>query len=196
MASAVLDSGMRLIPLLIGAALFCAPAKADKFWLSDPQAEKDNAAAGSSPNLIEGVLIAESDEGYHVRIVGGEVLLPKASVYKIEKDDLTLDAIVDAEKDAKAAGERADVERRLAQEAASVERERQAAEASMRPEARAVDAAASARPTPVAPAFDAVLGVAPVVIDQLQLMRAARAQWNLTRDRQYLKQLRRLRRMR
>lgn len=187
---------MRLIPLLIGAALFAAPAKADKFWLSDPAA--DNAAAGSSPNLIEGVLIAESDEGYHVRVEGGEVLLPKASVFKIEKDDLTVDALVQREKDAAEAGERANEERRLAQAEAAVERERRFAEASVRREAQAVEASLPrtvvvAAPQPV---YDPVLGVVPAAIDHHALMREARAQWRLTNDRRYLKRLRQLRRLR
>ena len=195
LARRVLSSGMRFIPLTVSALLFCVPAKADKFWLSDPQAEQ-NAAEGSSPNLIEGVLIAESDEGYHVRVVGGEIILPKQSVYKIEKDDLTLDAVVAAEKDAVAAGEQANEERRLTQEIRQREREIRAAEASARRSARAVEASVTPEPQP-APVFDPVLGVfGDGGASDQELMLDAQIAWERTHDRRYLKLLRQLRRLR
>jgi hypothetical protein len=186
---------MRFIPLTVCAMLLCVPAKADKFWLSDPQAEQ-NAAEGSSPNLIEGVLIAESDEGYHVRIVGGEIILPKQSVYKIEKDALSLDNIVAAEKDAAAAGEQANEERRLTQEIRRREREIRVAEASARRSARAVDASVTPEPLP-APVFDPVLGVfGDGGASDQELMIEAQIGWERTHDRRYLKLLRQLRRLR
>ena len=40
---------MRLIPLLIGAALFAAPAKADKSWLSDPDAQANAVHIPAKP---------------------------------------------------------------------------------------------------------------------------------------------------
>ena len=78
---------MRYIPLFAGVLLICAPAKADKFWLTDPNT-KQSSVAGSSPNLIEGVIVAEKDGLYHVRIVGGQVMLAKKSIFKVEKDDI------------------------------------------------------------------------------------------------------------
>ena len=185
---------MRLIPLMLGAALFAAPAKADKFWLSDPKAEA-NAPAGSSPNVIEGVLIAESDEGYHVRIVGGEILLPKASVFKIEKDGLTLNAIVDAENRAKDKGARDNEERRLAQQIAAQERTVQIAEASARREARVLEAVENSNR--VAAGFDPVIGRAtPMLLTDAERIAELKRLFRVTRDRSYLRQLRRLRRLR
>jgi hypothetical protein len=188
---------MRYLPLLIGALLFAAPAKADKFWLSDPKAQA-NAAEGSSPNLIEGVLLAEDEDGYHVRVEGGEILLPKKTVFKVEKDGLTLDAIVAAEKDKQAALERANAERRLAQQTARAEREIRAAEATARRRARAVEADVSRdggeRVEPQG--FDPVLGVATGGNTDADLMRDAQIAWSLTKDRRYLKLLRQLRRLR
>lgn len=198
LARRVLDLGMRILPLTAFALLFCAPAKADKFWLTDPKAEQ-NAPEGSSPNLIEGVLIAESDEGYHVRIVGGEILLPKKGVYKIEKDALTIDAIVKAEQDAAAAGSAANEARRRERQVRDAERDVRAAEATARRSARAVEASAPrVRPAPAAaPVFDPVLGVAgPAAMTDDELMRDTGMAWTMTQDRRYLKLLRQLRRMR
>ncbi len=184
---------MRILPLIAGSVLLCAPAKADKFWMADPKTEQ-NAPAGSSPNYIEGVLVASSDEGYHVRIVGGEIVLPKASVFKIEKDALTLDAIIKAEQAAKKTGELANEERRLTQTIQRRERDVQIAEASARRSARPVDAVVS-RSAPTIPAFDPVLGIAGSGFASHQLQMAnARATWKLTRNRRYLKLLRQLRR--
>lgn len=186
---------MRYLPLLIGALLFAAPAKADKFWLSDPKAEA-TAAEGSTPNIIEGVLLAEDDDGYHIRIEGGEIVLPKKSVFKIEKDGLSLDGIVKAEGDGKAAGERANEERRLAQETARVNRDVRIAEASARRRARAVEADAPRRASAQPQGFDPVLGVATGANQDADLMRDAQIAWSLTKDRRYLKLLRQLRRLR
>ncbi|MCK5941075.1 MAG: hypothetical protein KAI24_03820 [Planctomycetes bacterium] len=185
---------MRYLPLIAGALLFAAPAKADKFWLSDPKAEA-KAAAGSSPNVIEGVLLAESDEGYHVRVEGGEILLPKDSVFKVEKDDLTLDAIVKAEDKQQQAGEQANEERRLAQQVRRAARDVRIAEASAKKRVRAVEAAASRRATEPQ-GFDPVLGVATGRDSTYEMMRDAQVAWSLTKDRRYLKLLRQLRRLR
>lgn len=186
---------MRYLPVIAFALLFAAPAKADKFWLSDPKVDAA-APAGSSPNLIEGVLLAENDEGYHIRVVGGELVLPKQRVFQVEKDGLTLDAIVQAERDALAAGERANEERRLVQRAQFEERRVRIAEATARRRARAVEASTGRGDVVVAPAtFDPVLSVA-TGSDHYAQMRDARLMWEHTRDRSYLKLLRRLRRWR
>jgi hypothetical protein len=195
LAHRVLGLGMRYLILPLSALLFAVPAKADKFWLSDPAAEK-NTPAGSSPNIIEGVLVAESDEGYHVRVVGGEILLPKTSVFRIEKDDLSLDAIVAAEQESQAAGERANEERRLAQAAEQRERELRAVEASLtRSDVRAREASVTLAPRV---GFDPVLGVATEgnMMPQGELIRDVQLAYTLTKDRRYLKVLRQLRRLR
>ena len=187
---------MRYLPLIAGVLLICAPAKADKFWLTDPKSEQ-NAAAGSSPNLIEGVLVAEDEEGYHVRIEGGEILLPKKSVFKVEKDGLTLDAIVKAEGDKKKAGEQANEDRRTAQASQRRMRDVRIAEASAKRSANAVEAVSSNAPAPAATGgFDPVLGVAGGYDSQYAMMNDAQLAWSLTKDRRYLQLLRQLRRMR
>jgi hypothetical protein len=188
---------MRYLPLIASVLMLCGTAKADKFWLSDPKAEQ-NAAAGSSPNLIEGVLLAEDAEGYHIRVEGGEIVLPKKSVFKVEKGDLSLDKIVQAEKDSVEAGELANQERRLVQATQAREREVQVAEASASRTARAVDAGASRSETVLVPAagFDPVVGVATGYNSQFEMMRDAQLAWTMTKDRRYLQLLRQLRRLR
>jgi Xaa-Pro aminopeptidase len=174
---------MRFLALTACALLFALPAKADKFWLTDPAAQK-TATPGSSPELIEGVLIAESDEGYHVRVVGGELLLPKQSVCKIEKDDLSLDAIVKAERAAAEQSAAAERERVAAQQAAKNQRELQAMEAAARRSAAAVPAPAAAANVVRGPTI------------QQDLVADAQLAYELTRDRRYLRVLRQLRRLR
>lgn len=184
---------MRFLPLTACALLFALPAKADKFWLSDPAADKQ-ASEGSSPNVVEGVLVAESDEGYHVRIVGGEVLLPKKLVHKIEKDGLSLDAIVKAEQDAKEKLATANRERELEQSAAKKAREIQVLEAS----ARRGGGASEAVVAPAAvdgPVFDPVVGVVRGASNN-DLLADAQIAYELTKDRRYLRVIRQLRRLR
>jgi hypothetical protein len=186
---------MRFLALTACALLFALPAKADKFWLTDPAAQK-TATPGSSPELIEGVLIAESDEGYHVRVVGGELLLPKQSVCKIEKDDLSLDAIVKAERAAAEQSAAAERERVAAQQAAKNQRVLQAMEAAARRSAAAVPAPAAAANQTMVTGFDPVLGVVRGPTIQQDLVADAQLAYELTRDRRYLRVLRQLRRLR
>ena len=183
---------MRILPLTAAALLLALPAKADKFWLSDPDAQPE----GSSPHVIEGVLLAEDANEYHIRIVGGELVLAKSAVFKVEKDDLSVDAIVAAEKDGVEALVAANRERELQQEAARRERELQLAEAAARRTARASEASARATAPVAAPElFDPVLGVT-ASSSLAELQRAARLAFEQTRDRAYLRELRRLRRLR
>ncbi len=186
---------MRILPFVLGTLLLQVSAHADTFWLSDPSAQK-NSAEGSVADVIKGVLIAESDEGYHVRIVGGELILPKASVWKIEKDDLSIDTIVKQEKDQADTLAAANREREMAQAAARRARAVAAVEASA---TKAADAEPVEASVPVEePAFDPVLGVAHEqgTIHQPQLLRDLQLAWSLTQDRRYLKLLRQVRRMR
>ncbi|MGC6489605.1 MAG: hypothetical protein ACON4Z_18310 [Planctomycetota bacterium] len=182
---------MRYLPLLFGALLLAAPAKADKFWLSDPDAQAA-AAPGSSPDVLEGVLLAEEDGWLRIRVAGGEVRLPKSAVFRVDPDNLDLAAIRAAEQAAAADGARADEQRRARQRQ---RREVRVAEASALRDARVVEAVAPRRAAP-SPRFDPVLGVTTGVDSQLKQMRAAERAFALTRDRRYLKQLRRLRRLR
>ena len=184
---------MRGLPLIVCTLLLQVPAKADKFWLSDPAGQKD-AAAGSSPSMITGVLIAESDEGYHVRIVGGEVILPKKAVFKIEKDDLSIDTIVKTENEGAQARETANREREMAQTAAKRERDVKAVEAAAR-RSTAVPATADRVEAPAVDlGFDPVIGVAHG-ISNLEMQRDLQLAFSLTQDRRYLKMLRQLRRL-
>lgn len=192
---------MRIATFVLGSLLFQVPAHADTFWLSDPEQQK-NAPEGSLPGAVHGVLIAESDEGYHVRVVGGELILPKASVFKIEKDDLSIDDIVKQEKDQAEALAAADRERQMAQAAARRERDVAALEASARRVAAAPVEASLPDETILAPQLgprydpvrDAV--VDPWSMSQPELLRELTLAWELTRDRQYLKVMRMVRRMR
>ncbi len=183
-------STMRILPCVLLALCLQSPAKADKFWLSDPAAP--NATEGMSPNVIEGVLIAESDEGYHVRIVGGEILLPKKAVFRIEKDGLSVDSIVK-------------LEQQQAEHAAAAQEERASAPAPRhrnRSAGKATDAAASRRDTNAesAPAsFDPIVGreMAPAIGPApMDLHAEIQLAWTMTKDKRYLKMLRQLRRLR
>ncbi|MFY9343103.1 MAG: hypothetical protein WAT39_11470 [Planctomycetota bacterium] len=182
---------MRILPLSVCALLFALPAKADKFWLSDPAGAK-NAAAGSSPDVIEGVLLAEDADGYHIRVVGGELVLAKKSVFKVEKDGLTVDAIAKAEKAAAETLALANKERQLKQAVAKKEREVQVAEATARKGgAKPVEASAKKATAPAG--FDPVIDRSTGPVDDL---RSAQLAFEATRDRDYLRALRQLRRLR
>jgi hypothetical protein len=185
---------MRFLSLCVCAALFAVPAKADKFWLSDPAAPQNS---GGSPEVLEGVLLAESDEGYHVRIVGGEILLPKKSVFKVEKDALSLEAIVRAEQDGAEKLAAANRERELQQQAARKVREIEVLEASARKQVRAAEATGGGQAQAAESGFDPVIGVArgPAMV-QSDLIQDAHLAYELTRDRRYLRVLRQLRRLR
>jgi hypothetical protein len=175
---------MRILPPIVCALLFALPAKADKFWLSDPAAQK-NPVAGSSPEVIEGVLLAEDADNYHVRVVGGELVLAKKAVFKVEKDGLKLDDIVKAEKGAAEALALANQERALQQQVAKKEREVRAAEASLKKSDQpAAQKAADAGYDPV------VRRAAP----RPDLVQEALLAYEQTGDRAYLRAARQLRR--
>lgn len=185
-----------LLPLCVG-ALFAAPAKADKFWFSDPSQQ---TVEGAAPDMLEGVLLEEDAVSYHVRVVGGEVVIGKQRVFRIEKDGLTVEAIAAAEKDLQAKA-KPELERQ-ALARATARAERRAAEASARrTDVRAADASA---PTagqvriPVEASFDPVVGVASpaVALSKAELQRELQAAWTLTKERRYLEALRKVRRLR
>ena len=183
---------MRFLLLLCATALLSPAAKADKFWLSDP---KSNTAQGSQADMIHGVLLGEDDHNYQLRVVGGELLLAKKRVFKIEKDDLTIDDIVALEKKDR---------ERLAKtaEARAMQRE---AELSRR-QARAAEATARRNATetvlqPVVeielPTFDPAIGTFAVndATSYRQRLRDLQVAWVLTKDRRFIKLIRQTRRM-
>ncbi len=182
--------------MIAGLLLFCAPAKADKFWLTDPKSEQ-SATAGSSPNIIQGVLLSEDEDGYHIRVEGGRIVLAKKLVFHIEKEGLTIDAIVQAEADSKKKLDESNQQRVAAQKSERRSRQARFTEASAKRSGRPV--AASSRRTENIPAaldeFDPVLGLANDN-SQYALMRDAQVAWRQTKDRRYLKMLRQLRRLR
>lgn len=180
--------------LAVLTALLIAPvAKADKFWMVSPDEAKLMTAG--SPACLVGVLVAEDANTYTVRVVGGQVVLAKKSVVKIEKDGLTLDDVSKFEK--------ADAER-----VAAADKERQqaqAAEASarrVRTDAQPVDATAHAAPlpaplpAPVEEAYDPVLHVVRAIGVRENDIRAVELAFNITKDPRYRKMARQLREMR
>lgn len=179
---------MRTIPLVLGVLALAAHAKADKFWLEDP-AVAAKATEGSSAAIIEGVLVAEKDGLYEIRTVGGTLFLAKASVFRIDRDDLTVEKVASAEQDAASALDAANQERRMLAEASSRERNLRAVEASVR---------RTEAPAPVQQVdlgFDPVLGIDLDAVDMNTLRLQLRNTYNQTRDRNYLKAIRQLRRM-
>jgi len=181
---------MRILLFPLAALLFTVPAKADKFWFSDPAANR--AAEGSLPDMIAGVLLGEDADVYRIRTVGGELVLAKKSVVRVEKDGLTVEAIERAEKEAADALAAANRERELRQQIGKKEREIRAAEAATKKGAgKPVEASAPATVEP--PTFDPVLGVGKPRDGHADELRRS---FELTGDRDLLRALRLHRRMR
>lgn len=174
---------MRILLLLSVALALCAPAKADKFWLEDP-ANAAKSAEGSTPLYLQGVLLGEADGFYEIRVEGGTLRLPKASVHRIDKDALTVAAIESAEQGQHEALASADNQRQQAQAARTVRR-------SVVAEAR--EASVSVDDVGAAPAFDPVLGVLRVDRDPLAELRLRFPEGRDRNERKVLRQLRRLR---
>lgn len=190
---------MRTPLILCAAALFCAPAKADKFWLSDPA--KDTVE-GSQPDVVEGVVLEETETLVHLRVVGGELFLSKSRIFKTEKDALTVKQIEDAEgKEQERLGKLAEA-KKLDQAAERLRRDVEAVEATTHPaKAEAVEASLPA-PAPIlpvvtatVPGFDPIVGRNAGYGAHLQIMAELELAWSLTKNRDYLVALRRLRRL-
>lgn len=124
----------KILPVLV--ALTLAPAAfADKFYFGSPDAAARMAAGDA--DVVEGVLLREENGNYVIRVEGGELTVPKAMVYKVEKDGLTIAnleklegeirASLTAANEARVAAQRADAAARMAEL-----REVRAAEASLR----------------------------------------------------------------
>ena len=196
-AAAGYPSSMRVLPVLLFVLGLQATAKADRFWLSDPGAK---VPEGTAPDCIEGVLLAEGPEGYHVRIVGGEVLLPKSAVVRVEKDGLTVAQIV--QRETELAAQRGPAPIPAAAPGA-------APAAAKKPAAIPVEATAKrgdAIPAPAAAQPPAQAGVDsgydPVLhrrqpapgASVADLRAELQLAWTLTKDKRYLTALRQLRR--
>jgi hypothetical protein len=139
---------MLLRPILAAAALLAlAPAaRADKFYFTTAD-EDAKASEGSSASFVEGVLLKEESGFYFVRVEGGEIQLPKASVVRIEKDGLTVAQLEERE-------------RAAAERLAAANRDRrdvQAAEASTRKEAAEAAAPAPQRELQVVVDFQGLI---------------------------------------
>ncbi len=109
---------------------------ADEFhFRAKTEAEKTQGNAGAA---LEGVLLREENGNYVIRVEGGEVVVPKASVVEIVKTDLTVEVLEEREQNNR---------ERLA-EANTKRRQWQAAEAAAARDAEAAEAAASAAQAP------------------------------------------------
>ncbi len=131
-----------LLPLVC-AALLAPAARADRFHLGS--AETAEKMTDGEADVIEGVLLEETETTYRIRIEGGEIELAKSRVYKVEKTGLTVEQVQDQESDAAERLAEANRERRdllVASREARMERVREvrAMEASMRAEAQAAEA--------------------------------------------------------
>lgn len=174
---------MRILLLMTVAMALCAPAKADKFWLEDP-ANAAKSAEGSTPLYLQGVLLGEADGYYEIRVEGGTLRLPKASVHRIDKDALTVAEVDAAEQDRRDALASADAERQQLLAARTVRR-------NVVVEAR--EASVSTDDVGAVPAFDPVLGVVRVDRDPLAELRLRFPEGRDRNERKVLRQLRRLR---
>lgn len=159
---------MRILAPLLCALMCAVPAKADTYWFAEPP-----AASAENPVLdcIRGVLLSEDADHYVLRVVGGEMTVAKKRVVRIDKDDLTVEAIAKMEADAAAALAKANEERQILQD---VERNRRnvfVADAAARRQGQVEPPMPVAQP-PVAP-FDPVVGVARVGALKQQMVLAA-----------------------
>jgi hypothetical protein len=79
-----------MLPLLVVVlAGSLQPANApDTFWVLAANHQKDD-----KPEPIRGALLGEDATHYHVRVEGGELWIEKALVQRVEKDELTAEAI-------------------------------------------------------------------------------------------------------
>ena len=180
---------MHNLLLALSAALTFAPAvEPDKFWLETP--ERKGSVEGTSPAVIDGVLLDQNDKQFHIRVVGGEIWLDKAKVVRVEKDNLTIDDIVKAEQQQREHLLAADRERQQAQ----------AADASAHgSRGQPVEAVAKPEPAPEAQTprvYDPVLHVLGPLqnLPNPELKRELELAYELTNDHTYIKLLRLLRR--
>lgn len=120
-----------VVPSLLLAVL--APSlRADKFYFASDEDQEKTVGNAAKESFVEGVLLKEDKDSYTIRIMGGEMVVAKAMVVKIERDGLTvaqLEAAEAARKDELAQQETN--RRQLQAAAAAARREAHAAEAAM-----------------------------------------------------------------
>lgn len=142
----------------LGLLSLAGPARADRFHLTS--AERAGKMTEGSADAIEGVLQAEEGDLLVIRVEGGVMRLPRASVHRIEKTDLTVEDIEGREA---AKAEELAAANRARRQLVAAERERTAqlrasraelTEASTRRESVVVEASA-----PRAEVYDPVLHV-------------------------------------
>lgn len=186
---------MAMRSLAVLCALFAAlPAKADTFWFAEPSSTPE-AADNAVRDCVRGVLLSEDKDAYVVRVVGGELTIAKASVVRVEKDDLTVEAIAKAEADAKADLAAADAERAQRQAESKLVRDVAVAEAAARKAPAAPSAQDRGSAAPAAGAFDPVAGFGRAGMGKRDLLREATMAYQLTGDRAMLRIIRQLRRL-
>ena len=185
---------MRILAPLLCALTCAVPAKADTYWFAEPP-----TATEENPVLdcIRGVLLSEDADNYVLRVVGGELTVAKKRVVRVDKDDLTVEAITKMEADAAAALAKANEERELVQQVERTRRDVSIDVAVADAAARRDGPVAPPAPaqTPVAP-FDPVLGTIRFAgVSKTQLVREATLRFRQTRtaaDRRLMREVRRL----
>ena len=86
----------RLAALCVACLALPQSLLADRFYFGSPETEKKMVAG--TPDYVEGVLLRREDGNYVIRIKGGEISVPESSIYKIERDALTVETISAREK--------------------------------------------------------------------------------------------------
>ncbi|MFO1050989.1 MAG: hypothetical protein U1F36_02085 [Planctomycetota bacterium] len=99
-----------VLPVLFALGL-ASTASADRFHLGSK--ETAQKITEGTADYVDGVLLREEGDNYVIRVEGGEMQLQKASVWKIEKTDLTVAQIEQIEKDRADALAQADAKRRV-----------------------------------------------------------------------------------
>jgi hypothetical protein len=79
----------------LGLCALAGTARADRFHLTPP--DRAGKMTEGEADVVRGVLVGEEDGLLVIRVEGGVMRLPKGSVHRIEKDDLTTEAIEQAE---------------------------------------------------------------------------------------------------
>jgi len=181
---------MRILAPLLCALTCAVPAKADTYWFAEPP-----AATEENPvfDCIRGVLLSEDADNYVLRVVGGELTVAKKRVVRVDKDDLTVEALAKMEAEAAAALAKANVERELSQQVERTRLDVAVADAAARRDGPVAQPAPAQ--TPVAP-FDPVLGAIRFAgVSKTQLVREATLRFRQTRsaaDRRLMREVRRL----
>lgn len=196
---------LRLALVPLAALVFSPYASADKFhFLSDEETAKEEV--DSIPDVIVGVLTAQDEENYTIRVEGGEIQIAIDMVVKIERDNLTvadLEALEAANAPAVAQADEARQQFLAAERAepAAVRSEIIAMEAAL------IEAAADAVYMPgVPPAlqedsyYDPILGVVrspfSAISDSAALLRDMFYRYQGQRTRDMARQMRQMRRYR